>query len=159
MPKRGQCKFWIRCHQEQNSLRKPTRNQKTWYVFSMLSTHIPRVNSHIVCLILLNLLQLKGMQLHMEVAYRHGARKVDTWKDFNITTWTVQVIKNIPQQKDRYCTQHLKPHIQYSQQKKNINNPYDCSMSCGLFSVKNMEKFTGDNLDGAYTAVRCPHLF
>ena len=49
-------------------------------------------------------------------------------------------------------------HLVFIVKKLFINNPYDCSMSCGLFAVKNMEKFTGNNLDGAYTAVRCPHL-
>lgn len=29
-------------------------------------------------------------------------------------------------------------------------------MSCGLFALKNMEKFTGNNLDGAYTADDIP---
>jgi hypothetical protein len=42
------------------------------------------------------------MEAHLDVTSRHDCEKSDSWPDYAVNSWPVQVVKNVPQQKDGY---------------------------------------------------------
>ncbi|CAM0944352.1 unnamed protein product [Alopecurus aequalis] len=68
---------------------------------------------------------LKGMEAHLEVTSRHECEKSNNWHNYAVNSWPVSVVKNVPQQRD--------------------------GMSCGLFALKNMEKWIGYELSENFT--------
>ncbi|KAM0892909.1 hypothetical protein ACQ4PT_025458 [Festuca glaucescens] len=68
---------------------------------------------------------LKGMEAHLDVTSRHDCEKSDSWSDYAVNSWPVQVVKNVPQQKD--------------------------GISCGLYALKNMANWIGHELSQNFT--------